>query len=210
MKKVLLKIIALNIFCIFPIIIDWFQWDVLTKITIIYNSFIAGIFYYAFIVARVIILIYTFAVIMYNIKKFYKHSFIKTFYCISLVLYTLTFVIQFAFPHTTMYNNIEYKINNNYRREIVNMFISNDKCFSQINVSSYKLPVKFIFASHNGRIMKEISDGNLKILFYSHKGIFGNSVVIYDYGQQGVHNGDFGLIYKQIKFVAPNWYIAKF
>ena len=66
MKKQALKIGLVSIFCLIPVLLDWFQWDIVVRLTARYNGLIAGLFYYLVTGVRLIILLVLSILVFYN------------------------------------------------------------------------------------------------------------------------------------------------
>lgn len=212
MKKQALKIGLVSIFCLIPVLLDWFQWDIVVRLTARYNGLIAGLFYYLVTGVRLIILLVLSIMVFYNFMKLKQKDIkSKVLILVSIIIFLVTILLQFVFPYTETYSNLEYHLNSSRRDKIV-LMLKGEKTMelSQTNVDTYILPFTLRLASQNAKVTTERDDNELKILFYSHKGIIKNSAVIYVSGGESVENGDFGIDYSKIKSIDKNWYTVEY
>ena len=211
MSQRILKTVLLSIFCLIPVLIDWFQWDIVDRLSARYNGLIAGLFYYLATGIRVITLLILVIIVIRKILQL-KQKDIKNKILIFIptVIFLLTVLLQFVFPFTEIYTGIEYHFNNTRREKIVSMLSGKTTMeLSQTNVDTYILPFNLRLASQNAKVTTERDDNELKVLFYAHRGIIKNSAIIYVSTGEEVENGDFGIKYSKIKSIDSNWYVVE-
>ena len=100
---------------------------------------------------------------------------------------------------------------NQYAREKTVRLLDEGK-LEQTDMAEFRLPFWFRLASHTGRIEVQpkipYSVETDKVLFYVHCGYSLCSAVIYSADGITVKDGDFGMAYKTVTQVNPNWYIV--
>ncbi|MBO4898036.1 MAG: hypothetical protein J5590_07040 [Clostridia bacterium] len=172
-----------------------------------YNGLVAGMFYYSAVGLKSIVLVAIVILFLYDFKL--NHFILKSIDYIPIIVFVLTVILQFVFPSTNEYNDLEYRFNKDRRQEIITMLTNKNPEIVQVNINTYILPFRLRLASHDAKVITERNEG-LKVLFYAHRGITNNAAVIYNSKGDGVKKEDFNIEYREIKQIDMHWYIVKF
>lgn len=204
--KIIIKIILLLLAII---IIEFFQFDITTIISECYNWLVSGLFYYLIIGIKFIVIIMLIILSVKYVKRMYRKS--KFVAVILITVVSIVFMVQYIFPLTVMYDQFEYKFNQDVREQVVLMFKTEDLSqLTQTDENTYVLPWKLRTASRNAKVEIERNENTLKILFCAHKGIVKNSDVIYVSDMSGVCYEDFYREYDNIIQIDNGWYLAQY
>lgn len=205
-QKLIIEIIIL-LFGI--IIIEFFQFDITNIISEHYNWLVSGLLYYLIIGIKFIVIIMLIILSVKYVKRMHHKS--KFVVIILITVVSIVFMVQYIFPLTVMYDQFEYKFNQNVREQVVLMLKTEDLSqLKQTDENTYILPWKLRTASRNAKVESVRNENTLKILFCAHKGIVKNSDVIYVSDMSGICYEDFYKEYDNIIQVDSDWYLAQY
>lgn len=191
------------------ITIEFFQFDITNIISECYNWLVSGLFYYLIIGIKFIVIIMLIILSVKYVKIMYRKS--KFVAVIPITVVSIVFMVQYIFPLTVIYDQFEYKFNQNIREQVVLMFKTEDLSqFKQTSENTYILPWKLRTASRNAKVEIVRNENTLKILFCVHKGIVKNLDVIYVSDTSGICYEDFYREYDNIIQVDNDWYLAQY
>lgn len=191
--------------CLFPIVVDWCQWDIIVRIAERFNGLIAGAFHYFVTFIQIVIFI---IFVVWNIKFIkgnYKNLKITAF--LPTIIFILVVVLRFFLPLTDMYVDFNFRLNRQKREEIICMLEGKEVMqLRQTNEDTYLLPINLRSTSQNAKVIYDRENDTLKVLFYVHRGLSKNSAIIYISDDSSPKDGDFGLKYVKIRHITPHWY----
>ena len=159
--------------------------------------------YLAYIISGIII------IIILAIKKR------KSSMLITIITYILTVFIVFVFPATDLFIDMNFEINKVNRNKTIDLINNEEISDNMIGINEYAVPFRKTSCTRSMLVPK--NDGCLKVMFFAHKDIFADKVIIYSSDDGGVKPYDFshglpsGMKYdfQNIKKLSENWYSAK-
>lgn len=129
------------------------------------------------------------------------------------VFFAVTVAMVFVFPMTSVYEQIDYRINQNSRTKIVEMVRNDELKYFQMDEQIYLTPYRL--ASYNREVIVRKDDNGLQVEFCVYEGFGKEKVLIYNCrGEAFLEDDSLGMSslakrkYYNVKKVDECWYSA--